>query len=35
MTMLAALKGYYDRLAEEAESDIAPFGYSPRRFRSH
>ncbi len=28
MSMLAALKGCYDRLAEDQDSGIAPFGYS-------
>jgi len=31
MTMLAALKGYYDRLAADDDSDIAPYGYSEER----
>lgn len=29
--MLAALKGCYDRLAEDSDSGIAPYGYSPEK----
>jgi CRISPR-associated protein Csd1 len=29
--MLAALKGCYDRLAEDQDSGIAPYGYSPEK----
>ena len=31
MSMLAALKGCYDRLADDEGSRIAPYGYSPER----
>ncbi len=31
MSMLAALKGCYDRLAEDQDSGIAPFGYTPEK----
>jgi CRISPR-associated protein Csd1 len=31
MTLLAALKGCYDRLAEDDTSGIAPFGYSEEK----
>jgi CRISPR-associated protein Csd1 len=31
MSMLAALKGCYDRLAEDQDSGIAPFGYSEEK----
>jgi CRISPR-associated protein Csd1 len=31
MTMLAGLKGYYDRLAEDEDSGIAPYGYSEEK----